>query len=543
MSHVNGVFVFFVDQTSNPNNITFYLDTLEYQVNYQVEGPSRVQVLKLGNGNWQLLVDNKPYIIKGVAYGATKVGQSPDLCTLADWMQEDSNKNGKPDGPYDSWVDNNSNNIQDPEEQMVGDFKLLKDMGVNTIRLYHHASNKPLLLDLYKNYGIRVIMGDLLGMYGIGSGATLENGTDYTNPEHQKNMLKSVTEMVTEFKDEPYILIWILGNENTLGVANNANEKPEAYYKFVNKVAKEIKKIDKNHPVAISNLDLDNLDNFSKYCPEVDIFGVNAYRGENGFGDLWEQVKNTTDKPVLITEYGCHAYNNTSLEIGEENQKEYHLGNWRDIQNNRDDKGSGNAIGGVIFEWMDEWWKAGPQYDPYQHDKVCTSPGPFPEGCGYDEWFGISGQGNGNNSPYLRYLRETYSLYKELWNKPFAFGTFFPENPVVNQIITFNASDSYDSDGYIVKYEWNFGDGTNETGIIVNHSYSSVGNYMVTLTVTDNDGAKDTYSFNLDPFVIGDFNGNGRVDIGDATYVAYMVVGKVPANLEADFNNNGKVDI
>ncbi|HID27959.1 MAG TPA: hypothetical protein EYP22_09145, partial [Methanosarcinales archaeon] len=41
----------------------------------------------------------------------------------------------------------------------------------------------------------------------------------------------------------------------------------------------------------------------------------------------------------------------------------------------------------------------------------------------------------------------------------------------------------------------------------------------------------------------GDFNNNGRVDIGDATYVAYMVVGKVPVDLNADFNGNGRVDI
>ncbi|MFQ6071727.1 MAG: dockerin type I domain-containing protein [Methanosarcinales archaeon] len=41
----------------------------------------------------------------------------------------------------------------------------------------------------------------------------------------------------------------------------------------------------------------------------------------------------------------------------------------------------------------------------------------------------------------------------------------------------------------------------------------------------------------------GDFDGNGRVDIGDATYVAYMVVGKVLEELEADFNGNGRVDI
>ncbi|MFQ6120368.1 MAG: DUF4430 domain-containing protein, partial [Methanosarcinales archaeon] len=43
--------------------------------------------------------------------------------------------------------------------------------------------------------------------------------------------------------------------------------------------------------------------------------------------------------------------------------------------------------------------------------------------------------------------------------------------------------------------------------------------------------------------VKGDFNGNGRVDIGDVTYVAYMIVGKVPMDLKADFNGNGRVDI
>jgi len=41
----------------------------------------------------------------------------------------------------------------------------------------------------------------------------------------------------------------------------------------------------------------------------------------------------------------------------------------------------------------------------------------------------------------------------------------------------------------------------------------------------------------------GDFNGNGRVDIGDVAKVAFMVAGKVPEDLNADFNENGRVDI
>ena len=41
----------------------------------------------------------------------------------------------------------------------------------------------------------------------------------------------------------------------------------------------------------------------------------------------------------------------------------------------------------------------------------------------------------------------------------------------------------------------------------------------------------------------GDFNNNGRVDIGDVAKVAFMVAGEVPEDMNADFNANGRVDI
>jgi len=60
------------------------------------------------------------------------------------------------------------------------------------------------------------------------------------------------------------------------------------------------------------------------------------------------------------------------------------------------------------------------------------------------------------------------------------------------EIVTFNASGSYDPDGTIVDYSWDFGDGNTATGVIVSHSYPAIGTYTVTLTVTDNDGATDS---------------------------------------------------
>ncbi len=58
----------------------------------------------------------------------------------------------------------------------------------------------------------------------------------------------------------------------------------------------------------------------------------------------------------------------------------------------------------------------------------------------------------------------------------------------------FDGSGSGDSDGSIASYDWDFGDATTGTGQAVSHSYDSGGDYTVTLTVTDDDGATDTSS-------------------------------------------------
>ena len=380
------------------------------------KGKGKVHLIQYETGDWELIVNNKPFVIHGLTYAPTKVGESPDNGTMTNWMEDDFNKNGKADGPYDAFVDKNKNNKQDKDEPSVGDFKLMKDMGGNAIRLYHHPHKvyKEILRDLYDNYGIMVIMGDFLGKYALGSGAPWSPGTDYTNEEQKKNMMESVTNMVLEFKDEPYILFWLLGNENVYGYACNANSEPDAFFKFANEVALHIKSIDPDHPVAICSGDVLYLDKFGKDAPDIDIFGTNAYRGDYGFGRLWKSVKEEADIPVFITEYGCPAYaEGSSLDQAEQFQAEYHQGSWDDIENNEAlHGGSGNAIGAVAFEWLDEWWKA---YEPYVHDTKGLFTGPFPDGYMHEEWLGLCGQGDGKLSPFLRQLRKSYYLYKKLW--------------------------------------------------------------------------------------------------------------------------------
>ncbi|MFH1875510.1 MAG: glycoside hydrolase family 2 TIM barrel-domain containing protein [Candidatus Omnitrophota bacterium] len=381
-------------------------------------GGSRVKLVKYASGDWQLLLEGKPFMIKGVTYGPTKVGESPDKGTMQNWSTQDLNNNGLVDAPFEAWVDKNANNIKDSDEPAIGDFALMKDMGVNAVRMYHQPFkiNKALVGQMHQKYGIYTIIGDFLGKYALGSKAEWNPGTIYSDPVQRKNMLESVRQMVEEFKDEPGVLFWILGNENVYGVACNADKDPESFFTFANEAALLIKSLDpQKRPVAIASGDVLFLDVFAKNAPDIDIFGANAYRGKYGFLDFWDELARTADRPGMITEYGTPSCaKGYSEQEAEHFQAEYHKGCWNDIVCNAAGYGAGNALGGFVFEWLDEWWKA---YEPAHHDRQGIFTGPFLDGYMHEEWLGVCGQGDGKSSPFLRRLKEVYFTYKDLWKK------------------------------------------------------------------------------------------------------------------------------
>ncbi|UCD14423.1 MAG: PKD domain-containing protein [Thermoplasmatales archaeon] len=103
--------------------------------------------------------------------------------------------------------------------------------------------------------------------------------------------------------------------------------------------------------------------------------------------------------------------------------------------------------------------------------------------CIGDTPYNIPPEG-GNNSDY-------YPLMYE-WgeNPPVADFSFI----INNSTAYFNASSSYDRDGTIMSYDWDFGDDTSGTGMIINHTYSENRTYKVTLTVTDDDDKQGSWS-------------------------------------------------
>lgn len=95
----------------------------------------------------------------------------------------------------------------------------------------------------------------------------------------------------------------MLGNENNYGLfwrgaetesipMQDRKSTKDAYhlYRLFNDAVKEMKAIDVNHPMAICNGDLLFLDIIKKECKDVDVVGLNVYRGAT-FTDLYDKTK------------------------------------------------------------------------------------------------------------------------------------------------------------------------------------------------------------------------------------------------------------
>ena len=77
---------------------------------------------------------------------------------------------------------------------------------------------------------------------------------------------------------------------------------------------------------------------------------------------------------------------------------------------------------------------------------------------------------------------------------PSASFTVNPASGPPSTSFAFNGSPSSDTDGTIVSFAWDFGDGSSGSGASATHTYAAQGTYTASLTVTDNQGATGTTS-------------------------------------------------
>jgi len=324
------------------------------------------------------------------------------------------------------------------------EMSLLKNMGVNTIRVYTGIQKKWIQY-IYETYGIYTMLNHSFGRYGLTLDGAWVVNTEYSDPRVRELLLKEVKELAEEYKDTPGLLLYLLGNENNYGLFWEGAEtedipvedrkstmRARPLYKLFNEAAIVMKSIDSNHPVSLCNGDLLFLDIIAEECKDVDIFGINVYRGIS-FTDLFDRVKNEYRKPVLLTEFGSDAFNAVTMEEAQREQAIYNVANWKEIYENAAGLGKAdNTIGGFTFQFSDGWWKYGQTSNLDVHDTHASWANggylyDYAEGENNmnEEWFGICSRGPTNAKGfYTLYPRASYYALKEAHRlNPYSAGT------------------------------------------------------------------------------------------------------------------------
>ena len=170
-------------------------------------------------------------------------------------------------------------------------FKKVVESGGNSIRIW--STNKSELLDSAYKYNLSVCLGIWV--------AQERNGFNYNDDYNVKSQIELIKKEILRLKDHPSVIIWGIGNEVDLQYSNFK------VWETIEQIAKFIKKVDPNHPTmtVIAGLDPSKVFMIKKYCPSIDILGINVYGAiENAPLNIrrygWE-------KPYVITEWGVNG--------------------------------------------------------------------------------------------------------------------------------------------------------------------------------------------------------------------------------------------
>ena len=354
------------------------------------------------DGGFRLVVDGRDFMVFGVNWGYIPVGENYR---------------------YDLWKHSDAF-IEAALEQEMG---LLRQMGVNAIR--QHPGIPPRWVTyIYRKYGIYTVMNHTTGRYGFEVDGTYVSPVDYSDAAFRAAVRADIRKVVEQYKDTPGILMWMLGNENNYGLSWSSYEiealpageqnraKAVFLYSLWGDIVADIKAIDTTKPVAIANGDVQYIDLIAEHVKGLDIMGSNVYRGASS-RDLFQVVKDKLDLPFLYTEFGSDAYNAREDREDQISQARINKALWQEIYEMSDDKGRvGNAIGGLIFQWSDGWWKYLQETGLDVQDTHASWPNeayPFDyvkgENNMNEEWFGICAKGPSDETGHFPlYPRASY---------------------------------------------------------------------------------------------------------------------------------------
>ncbi len=195
-------------------------------------------------------------------------------------------------------VDGGHRLIRDGEPYFVngagGDTRLaeLAAAGGNSIRTWSTDSIGAILDEAHK-HKLTVCVGFWIGHE--------RHGFDYQDEAAVVKQFNDCRAAVCKYKDHPAVLTWAVGNE-----MEGDGTNPAIWY-AVDHIARECKRIDPNHPTmtVIADLGKSKVQNIERFCPNIDIIGVNSYGGVSSLAERYRATGGS--KPYIVTEFGPHG--------------------------------------------------------------------------------------------------------------------------------------------------------------------------------------------------------------------------------------------
>jgi len=169
-----------------------------------------------------------------------------------------------------------------------GSKEILVQCGGNSFRTWGFGADTPGELDQAQKLGLSVALG-----------IWLPHKFNWADANAVAGVTQKVRDAVTQFKDHPAVLCWSIGNE----MEGEGADGPDLW-KAVNEMSKLAHQLDPNHPTmtVVAELGGNKLENIKKYCPDIDIIGINSYAGGPSVGERFQKAN--VGKPYVITEFG-----------------------------------------------------------------------------------------------------------------------------------------------------------------------------------------------------------------------------------------------
>ena len=263
----------------------------------------------------QLIVNNKPFLVKGICYSPVPINASVYWDPLGDYFTEEY-----------SYI-------------WLRDLPLMKAMGANVVRIYGWDSDKDHtpFLDAVEANGLYLMTTFFMG-------EAVE--TPVSTPTQRANVIKRFQKAVKQYRHHPALLIWSIGNEingvwnGFLQQLSNSEVDPcgwdETYddlggcwthlgikpiynsvcyntslcvykrlYGFLNDcavAAHEVADVIVTSTFADVDALYDKVERMGQFAPDLDVWAAQVYRGAS-FGDFFTGISNSTGKPLLLTEH------------------------------------------------------------------------------------------------------------------------------------------------------------------------------------------------------------------------------------------------